>query len=191
MKGVKYMEKYGKCVAVIIKIFEIFQWVAALVLLVLIGIVGMFRVQLNGNVLGLNQNGGQISAHGSSVMLLEPDGMVNMKVFVAVLIIAMVSCILTAMIYHNIYLIVQTTRRVEYPQKEVTPFSNINVKRVRNIGVYCMFIPIVECIISVAARIVFKIEGIELGIDIAGIVVGLVVLCLADVFAYGVELQKM
>ncbi|MCB6416379.1 hypothetical protein LI221_15175 [Faecalimonas umbilicata] len=184
------MGKYRKYVAVVIKIFEIFQWVAALMLFVLIGAVGMFRVQLNGNVLGLNQNGGQISAHGSSVMLLEPDGMVNMKVFVAVLIIAMVSCILTAMIYHNIYLIVQTTRRVEYPQKEVTPFIDVNVKRVRNIGVYCMLIPIVECIVSVAARMVFKIEGIELGINIAGIVAGMIVLCLADVFTYGVELQK-
>ena len=61
---------------------------------------------------------------------------------------------------------------------------------IREIGIFSIAIPIVELIMTIIARIALGGAGVESSLNLNGILIGIVVLCLSQFFAYGTQLQE-
>ena len=59
---------------------------------------------------------------------------------------------------------------------------------VREIGIFAIAIPVIGLFVSFIARLVIGSEVTEISIDMSGIFMGIIVLCLTLFFAHGVEL---
>ena len=94
------------------------------------------------------------------------------------------------MIFRNVYLIFKTAEGETKFSQGKTPFQKDNIRMVREIGIFCIAIPVVELIVSVIARIVLPVGVVETSVEMTGVFMGLVVLCLSQFFAYGMELQE-
>ncbi len=69
------------------------------------------------------------------------------------------------------------------------PFQPCTVKWMRQIGYCAVSMPLVSIVMSLGAMLL-KVDGIFAEVDFSGIMMGVLVLCLTQVFAYGLELQK-
>ena len=71
-----------------------------------------------------------------------------------------------------------------------TPFQPDNVRMFREIGIFSIAVPVVGLIMSIIARIVIGVEVAEISNSFEGFVIGIVVLCITQFFAHGIELEK-
>ena len=71
-----------------------------------------------------------------------------------------------------------------------TPFQPDNVRMFREIGIFSIAVPVVGFVMSVIARIVIGVENAEIYNGFEGFVIGIVVLCITQFFAQGIELEK-
>ena len=69
-------------------------------------------------------------------------------------------------------------------------FRSDIVRMIRNVGILSIVIPVVEIIMTIVARVILGDAGIESSLNINGILIGIVVLCLSQFFAYGTQLQE-
>ena len=90
---------------------------------------------------------------------------------------------LMAMIFRNLYLII---RRSE----NSTVFQADNIRMLREIGILAISIPLVGLALSTVCRLIFGADTVETSVRLYGFSMGLVVLCLTQFFARGVELEK-
>ena len=60
----------------------------------------------------------------------------------------------------------------------------------REIGIFSIAVPVVGFVMSVIARIFIGVEVAEISNSIEGFVIGIVVLCITQFFAHGIELEK-
>ena len=97
-----------------------------------------------------------------------------------------------AMICRNIYLIFKTANGETKFSQGKTPFQPDIVRMIREIGIFSIAIPIVEIIMSIVGSLVLGPLGAEFdfSVNLVSVFFGLVVLCLSQFFAYGVQLQK-
>ena len=58
------------------------------------------------------------------------------------------------------------------------------------IGIFAIAIPVIGLFVSFIARLVIGSEATEISIDMSGIFMGIIVLCLTQFFAHGVELEN-
>ncbi|MBE5845344.1 MAG: DUF2975 domain-containing protein [Butyrivibrio sp.] len=91
--------------------------------------------------------------------------------------------VITALIFRNVYLVFRK-KNVE------SPFSPENIKRIRNIGILAIAMPISKAIMGVLFVIVTHTTNFMLSISLSEFVIGLVALCLTQYFAYGTQLEK-
>ena len=89
---------------------------------------------------------------------------------------------LMAMVFRNIYLIMKKS-------ENATPFQKDNVRMVREIGIFLLSVPMVGLIMSIVARLVLGVDNVEASVGLDSFMVGLVVLCLSQFFAQGMELE--
>lgn len=69
------------------------------------------------------------------------------------------------------------------------PFQPCTVKWMRQIGYCAVAMPLVSAVMSIVAMLI-SADGIHAVLDLSGLLMGVLVLCLTQVFAYGLELQK-
>lgn len=72
---------------------------------------------------------------------------------------------------------------------EGTPFQPCTVKWMRQIGWCAVIMPLVGAAMSLVAALI-SVGGIYAQLDLSGLLMGILVLCLTHVFAYGLELQQ-
>lgn len=108
----------------------------------------------------------------------------------AFLILQIVESGLLGMIFRNINRIFQISAGKTKASLGPTPFQPANVKLLRQIGLFAIGIPLVELIVLGGMALLMG-SGVfaSIGIDLGFIILGIVVLCLSQFFAYGVELQ--
>ena len=109
--------------------------------------------------------------------------MVDTKTFVLFAIGAVIIFSLVAMIFRNLYLIIKKS-------EGTTPFQKDNVRMMREIGIFSIGIPVIGLIMNIIARLVLGPEAAEMSNSMEGFVMGIIVLCLTQFFAHGVELEK-
>lgn len=94
-----------------------------------------------------------------------------------------------AMIFRNVKLILKTTNGKTWFSKGNTPFQPDNIRMVREIGIFFIIIPVIEFIMSIISHFVLP-QNIECSVEFTFIIVGFIVICLSQYFAYGMQLQN-
>lgn len=178
------MKTVNKIVKIVAKILEIAHWVGA-ALLTAAAICTAAAPQALGFFVNMSavEKQGEISSYGFEVSLLNAAGEVNMTTLRMFAIGAILIFILVAMIFRNIYLIIKKS-------ENTTPFQKDNVRMVREIGIFSIAIPVIALIMSIIIRLVVGVEAIETSVNLDGFVMGLIILSLTQVFAYGADLEK-
>ncbi len=80
-------------------------------------------------------------------------------------------------------------RNINQIFKAELPFCTDNIRRVREIGIFAIAIPVTQIVISIVIGLI-SANTIEVSVDASTIFFGLVVLCLSQFFHYGTNLEK-
>ena len=88
-----------------------------------------------------------------------------------------------AMVFRNLYLIFKKS-------ENGTPFQKDNIRMMKEIGIFSIAVPVIGFIMSIIVRLVTGVETAEISIDMGGIFMGIIVLCLTQYFIHGANLEK-
>ena len=178
------MKGLNKIVKVIAKVLEIVHWVAT-GLMVAVAICSAAAPQWLGYFIDINALSGETEAsvYGFEVALANSAGEVNMTTLLMFAIGSIIIFALVAMIFRNIYLIVKKS-------ESGSPFQKDNVRMLKEIGIFSIAIPVIGLIMSTILRLAVGVDMVEASVNLDGFVMGIIVLCLTQFFAYGAELEK-
>lgn len=181
--------KLNKALSIISKIMEIIHWIAV-VMGVLMVLVSIFNKEFISEF--ILEYGANLTAYGFDIYALTQTGDINHFAVTMAFVGMMISSALMALIFRNIDIILTTIRGSYAHAKSSSPFQEDVVRRVREIGIFAIAMPVVGFIITAI------ITGVSLASDIAseasvsidGLVIGLVCLCLTQIFLYGAQLEE-
>lgn len=178
------MKKLNKVVKIVAKVFEVVHWVLAGIMVLMAICSGQVAERLNSfyNMTGSAQTA-EASVYGFEVELMNAAGKINATTLMLFAIGAVFLYILVAMIFRNIYLIIKKS-------ESETPFNNDNIRMVREIGIFSIAMPIIGLIMSTIIRLVVGVDFTEINVKLYGFVMGIIMLCLSQFFAYGAKLEK-
>lgn len=175
------MKKLDKATRVLAKLAEVAHWIGAagmIVGLILTLVMGPQAVFFTSQDFGAG-----VATYGFEVEIISADGELNMAALRLFCATAAVILSLMAMVFRNIYLILKCS-------ETDTPFQPDNIRMVREIGIFLLAVPIVGLIMSGVIRLVVGPELTEASVYMSDFIVGLVVLCLSQFFARGMELEN-
>lgn len=124
-----------------------------------------------------------MSSFGFEVMVVDTAGTLNMAALRLYLVAGVLLMGLMAMVFRNVNLILKRS-------EGATPFQPDNIRMVREIGIFLIAIPVAGLVFSVVGRLLLGSEYAEIDMNLGGLVPGLVVLCLSQIFARGMELEQ-
>lgn len=176
--------------SVIAKITEIFHWIAAGIgglLLIISAVDKKFFPE------AIAEDGGaEFASYGFEVSALTPNGEFNGYATTMFCIGIMLSCILMALVFRNLNIILRTITGKYKHAESTSPFQLDVVRRVREMGIFAIAIPVVSLILSIIFTTISNLNGLELEsfISFDGIIIGLICLCLTQIFSYGTKLEE-
>ena len=178
------MKSIDKLAKVITKILEITHWVGAAIMAAA-AVCAAVAPQWLDYFVGIDatEYGADLSTYGFEITAPISNGEVDKTTFILFAIGAIIILTLMAMVFRNLYLIIKKS-------EGTTPFQKDNVRMLREIGIFCISIPVVGLVMSVIARLVIGHEIAEISNSMDGFIMGIIVLCLTQFFAHGVELEK-
>ena len=174
----------SKAAKIVMKIMEVGHWVAV-ALTAAAAVLSVAAPQWLGFVVDTEalKAGKEISAYGFEVTAANAAGEIN---YMTVLLFAIGSVIifaLMAMVFRNVYLIIKNS-------EASTPFQKDNIRMLKEIGIFYIAVPVVGLVMSTIIRLAVGADATEISIDQSGVITGIVVLCLTQYFAHGVQLEK-
>lgn len=179
MKG---MNKLG---IVIAKILEVFHWVGAALMaaaavcsVAMPGWVGYFVSFDARECCGAN-----LEVYGFELNAPLVNGSVDSLSFLIFGVGAVLILMVMAMVFRNLHLIFKKS-------ESGSPFQKDNIRMLREIGIFAIAVPVIGLIMSVVIRLAAGVEAAEISIDMGGVFMGLIVLCLTRFFIHGAELEK-
>ena len=178
------MKGFNKLGKVLTKILEVFQWVGA-ALMLCATICSVIAPEWICYFVGFDAKeccGANLEVYGFEVNAPVVNGSVDMTSFLLFGIGAVVILIVMAMVFRNLHLIFKNS-------ENSTPFQKDNVRLVKEIGIFSIAIPVIGFIMSVIIRLITGAENAEISIDMSGILMGIIILCLTQFFAHGVTLE--
>lgn len=172
---------------VVSKIMEVVNWVLCAVL-----VVGAIFVSVNPLFLASVVDGfsDTVTIYGFAVGLFNEEGVFLNGILQATLVIGAIISSLIAMVFRDIYLIGRLTLGQTTHAKGSTPFQPDNIRMIREIGIFAISVPVVQLVGSIILRLVFGVDADISGFVYMGLVFGIAMLCLSQVFAYGTQLQR-
>ena len=173
--------KIFKLVRVLAKIGEIAHWIGIglMVALAICAVVAGDWLTSTFNIGFAN-----MSFYGFRVTVANSAGEVDWKVILMFAIGSAAICPFMAMILRNVCFIVKTA-------EQTTPFNKDNIRKLKQIGIFAMVIPVVGLVMGIITSLVMGIDTVDyVYVNGDGLVVGLIVLALTHVFAYGVKLEE-
>ena len=178
------MKKFYGLARTVSKIIESIHWVNALLM------TGLLICSLvNGPWLQgfLEQNvpeyGTMMSVYGFEMVTIGASGQTDLRGLTLFSAAAAVIFSLMAMVCRNVCLILKKS-------EGATPFQADNIRMVREIGIFYISVPLFGLAVSVLSRLVIGMDVLEVSMDLSGLIHGLVVLCLAQFFARGMDLER-
>lgn len=190
------MKKLNNLTLVLAKIFEVAHWVAvvAMVLMVAISIFASGEVAIAlQNDMALNASSYEFEIYGFKVALANSTGEVNTATVAMFFIGAAIITALMAMLFRNIYLIMKTLKGKNKHTTSTSPFQKDVIRMIKEIGIFSISVPVVGFFISTVICAISMLTGsggTEITINIQGFIIGLISLCLTNVFTYGANLEK-
>ncbi len=162
------------------KLAEVAHWIGAVGMLV--GLV-LLLVMGRGAVIGdPGEPGTEAKVYGFELVVVDKAGEADLDAMAVLMVAGVLLMTLMALTFRNVYLILKNS-------EETTPFQPDNVRMVREIGWFLMALPVVGLIMSAVARLAVGVEA-EASVSMSSFLVGLVVLCLSQVFARGLALES-
>lgn len=175
--------KINKLAMALSKITEILHWMGVLLMLALAIYSVIAGTQLGGILeMGIRGQGVTLSTYGFEVTVLDGSGALDMKLFLGFSLTAGMILSLMAMVFRNVYLILKKT-------ENATPFQKDNIRMVREIGIFSISVPMLGMFASFIMRLAAG-PDIDVSMRMSGLMMGLIVLCLTQVFARGAALEK-
>ena len=179
MKGIN---KLGK---IITKILEVFHWVGA-VLMVAATVCSVAAPNWVKYFVGFDAKeccGANLEVYGFEVNAPVVNGNTDMTSFMLFGIGAVIILAVMAMVFRNLHLIFKKS-------ENGTPFQKDNNRMMKEIGIFAIAVPVIGLIMSIIVRLVTGVETAEISIDMGGIFMGIIVLCLTQYFVHGADLEK-
>ncbi len=171
------------------KILEI-MFFACSALMVLAAVLSFVRAEKFGGFLIEQVGNGTIATNGFEIMIQDADGNLipgAVRIFTFAGIFTM---FFIAMIFRNIYLIIKTFEGKTWFSEGKTPFQKDVVRMVREIGIFSIMIPVTGFLLSFAAKLFLGNEMCETSVQIVVIATGLAMICVSNIFEYGISLEK-
>ena len=179
------MKNISKLAKIVTKVLEVFHWVGA-ALMAAATVCSAMAPQYVEYFVGLDAKeccGTALDVYGFEVIAEVTNGNVDMTLFMMFGIGAVIILVLMAMVFRNLNLILKSA-------ENTTPFQKDNINMMKKIGMFSIAVPIVGLIMSIIIRVVMGVESVETSVDMSGIFMGIVVLCLTQYFIYGDELEQ-
>ncbi len=185
------VKKLNLLALIVSKFLEILHWLAAALMLCLLALCLAAPNWLSGLLAqGAQRFGRELTTYGFTLTVAGADGSVNLAA-VALFTVGAISILsLMAMVFRNVYLIFRTAKGKTWFAKGDTPFQKDIVRMVREIGIFYLAVPIVSLLMSVVAVLVLGADAAEPSVNFEGVVTGILLLCLSQVFAYGTQLER-
>ena len=180
------METCNTLTAVVAKVLEVLHLLGALAAL-----LALLYSVFGGQALTswLLQGPQEWVVYGFHIQVLR-EGAVDLAAFRTLCIAGLLSFLCMCMVFRNIFLILRTSEGKTWFSKGQTPFQDVVVRMVREIGIFSLFVPVLQLLISTVARLVLGVDNVEMAVQLSGLMTGLVALCLSQIFAYGMALQR-
>lgn len=179
MKGINTVGK------IITKILEVFHWVGA-ALMTAATVCSFAAPDWVKYFVGFDAKdccGANLNVYGFEVNAPVVNGNTDMRSFMLFGIGAVIILLLMAMVFRNLSLTFKAS-------ENATPFQKDNIRRFREIGIFSIAVPVVGFIMSVIIRLVVGVELAEISLNLGGIFMGIIVLCLTHFFIHGAELEE-
>ncbi len=170
----------GKVTKVLARVVEIAHWIGAVGMLA--GLVLVLTLEQSAVSAVPGSAGAAAAVYGFELAVVDEAGTPDLAALRLFLPVGAVLMALMAMVFRNVHLILKQS-------EAATPFQPDNVRMVREIGWFLMAVPVVGLVMSVAARLVLGPQ-LEASVRLDGLLVGLVVLCLSQVFVRGMALES-
>lgn len=179
------MKGLNKVGMIITKILEVSHWVGA-ALMIAATICSVAAPDLVGKFVSYEVNEQCITnleTYGFEISAPVIDGVIDKPVFILFGIGSVIILQLMAMVFRNLYLIFKKF-------ENASPFQKDNARMMKEIGIFSISVPVIGCIMSIIIRLVTGLELVETSINMDGIIMGIIVLCLTQFFVYGNKLEK-
>ena len=179
------MKRINKLGKIITKILEVFHWVGA-VLMVAATVCSVAAPNWVKYFVGFDAKeccGANLEVYGFEVNAPVVNGNTDMTSFMLFGIGAVIILTVMAMVFRNLHLIFKKS-------ENGTPFQKNNIRMMKEIGIFAIVVPVIGFIMSVIVRLVTGVETAEISIDMGGIFMGIIVLCLTQYFVHGADLEK-
>ena len=179
MKG---LNKLGK---VITKILEVFHWIGA-ALMATAAVCSVVAPAWVKYFVGFDAKdccGADLEVYGFEVNAPVVNGETDMVSFMLFGIGAVIILAMMAMVFRNLHLIFKKS-------ENATPFHEDTIRKMREIGVFAIAVPVIGLIMSVIIRLLIGVEAVETSIDMSGLFMGIIVLCLTQFFVHCAELEE-
>ena len=176
--------------SVISKITEILHWIAAAVSVLLLGIHAVDKSFFPEVI--AEEGGAEFASYGLEVCALTPNGEFNGYAITLFCISAFITCSLMALVFRNLNIILRTISGRNKKAESTSPFQIDIERRVREIGIFAIAIPVASIFLSIVFTTISTLNGLALETvtSLDGVVIGLVCLCLSHVFNYGTKLEE-
>lgn len=180
MKGISKLAK------IVTKIVEVCHWVGAGLMAATV-VCCVAAPRYIGHFVDLDVKEGcsaeLLDVYGFQVSVPVTNGSLDMTTFVLFGIGAAIILALMAVIFHNLNLVFKKS-------ENATPFQKDNIRRMKEIGIFSIAVPLIGFVMSILIRLVTGVESAEISLNLGGIVMGIVVLCLTGYFIHGAELEE-
>lgn len=184
MKNIKQTKVILGSTLVLTKVLEILHWIGAAAMLAF-GAFAIATRQGEHHALErlISECGKELSCYGFEMSVIDTNGEVNMTAILLFAIASIMIFSLVAMVFRNIYLITKKS-------KNGMPFQTDNIRMLKEIGIFSISIPIVGLLMSILARIILGVDNLETSVNMYGFSMGIIILCLTQVFVHGAELER-
>ena len=178
----KVINKLGKIIA---KILEVFHWVGVM-LMIAATVCSVVAPNWVNYFVGFDAKeccGANLEVYGFEVNAPVINGNVDMTSFLIFGIGAVIILVVMAMVFRNLHFILKKSG-------DTTSFHVDTVRKMREIGLFTIAVPVIGLVMSVIIRLVIGVETVETSIDMSGLFMGIIVLCLTQFFVHGSELEE-
>lgn len=181
----QFNEFIARTAKIVTKIVEVFHWVgvALMAAAAVCSIIAPSAVEYFVGFDAKECCGAELAVYGFEINAPVVNGQVDMTAFLMFGISAVIILSFMAMVFRNLHLIIKNS-------EGTTPFQPDNVRMLREVGIFAISVPVVGYIMSIITRIVLGVDTAEISNNLSGFVIGIVVLCMTQFFARGIELEN-
>lgn len=179
------MKGKAKAGYVLARVFEVIGWlgVAMMVISFLVGIIDpeVISVMSDTDAAGAKVYVPMVSGALGQMEIMNSDGTLHQGLYLLYTAAGAAELALTALVFRRIWQIIKLSWAS-------TPFQRPVVDKVKQIGWLFIAVPLVTVAVSLVGFVAFWPEY-SFVVDVGGIITGVIVLALSQIFAYGVKLE--